>query len=193
MAAAGNSRTPLASLRGRPEKLRVALSDDSVTVVAVPNVKRWKARASAVVDSMPWVWLEPLGAKDEVVGPRVENQEPSAGDLEDLELDTGRHESVTAMLSLMLRAQDVALCRQAQAYNAMLENNQQLLQTVSGRLAASERHLSEMFEQMMAMRRQLVAGVEEGSSDEAMAVEILKLAAKSQPQVRADNGQKKGK
>jgi flagellar hook-basal body complex protein FliE len=172
--------TACAALKGdRPEFLRVYLDDDSVANVAVPKVKRWKPRVAAIVDSMPWRSIEPLDAKGNVLGARQDNSELGAAtELENLdELPEGIHTDVMGLLQLMLKAQDVALVRQKQAYDSVLDNNQKLLAVISDRLKSMEKSAHDNFQMMMELRNKLVSADGEGEGgDTALLVEALKMA-----------------
>ena len=177
----------LKQLKGeRPEFLRVFQDDNSVAQVATPNVKRWKPRTASILDSMPWRSFEPLDSKGNVIGPRQDNADTfeddgGATDLEDLEqLSLPSHASIAALLALMLKAQDVALVRQKQAYDSVLENNQKLLTTITTRLQSMEQSAHDNFKMMSDLRHKLTSGGDDEGGDGQLMAEVLKLAQAQQ-------------
>lgn len=173
--ATSTAAAALASVKGKPAFIRVILDDGEVQKIAVPNVKRWKARTSQIIDSTPWRSIEPLDAKDNLVGPRLDNTDQPSGaatDMEDLEIDPNHHTSVASLLSLMLRAQDMALVRQSQAYGVVLDNNQKLLTVISARLESMEKHAHHNFQIISQLHNQVN---ESSDSDDDMVSDIMAM------------------
>lgn len=159
-----------------PKFIRVKESDSEVLAqVAVPEVKRWKGRIAKILDGLPWAWIEPLDKAGNIVGPRVDNSELNKGkatELEDLELEIGNKNSdselakLHGLLALILKAQDVALVRQSEAYSVVLDNNQALLKTISDRLSSMERHAHQNFEVITALHNRLNLETMKGDDDD---------------------------
>jgi len=165
----------------RPEFLRVVREDESAVQVKVPEVTRWKKRTALLLDSMPWLYFEPLDKAGHVVGPRVDNEdarsEDEATDLEDLELLTpGSHTSLVALTKLILQAQEVALVRQKQAYDSVLENNTRLLTVIANRLEVMEKRAHNDLETILRLRNEAMGGGGDGESEILGAVAAQLLA-----------------
>jgi len=163
---ANSTSAALSALRNKPAPkfLRVKQSDsDDIAQVTVPDVTRWKLRITKILDGLPWEWLEPLDAKGNIVGPRVENTDLSkaATELEEFEEPEtsgkmgGELAGLGGLLSMLLKAQDVALVRQSQAYAVVLDNNQALLKTITDRLSSMEKHAHQSFEVITALHNRL--------------------------------------
>lgn len=155
---------------GRPEYLRVVRDDESSVQLKVPEVTRWKKRTAKLLDSMPWRYFEPLDKAGNVVGPRVDNEEArdhdEATDLEDLELLTpGSHTSLVALTKLILQAQEVALVRQKQAYDSVLENNTRLLTVIASRLEVMEKRAHNDLETILRLRNEALGGGSDGENE----------------------------
>lgn len=174
MDAAAAAAAAVSSLRTRPTSLRVTLASGDVRTVAVPEVKRWKQRVADVLASLSWISFESLDAKGQLLAAPCENQgAEQAGDLEDLVDASATTAQVGGLLSLMLKGQDVALSRQARAYESVLANNAKLLEVISARLMAMEKqrhddmvHLAELY--------QRVGQAGDSGGDDAMALELVK-------------------
>jgi hypothetical protein len=147
----------------KPKFIRVKEADsENLGQISVPDIKRWKGKIIAILDGMEWDWIEPLDSHGNIIGPRVDNLDMgSASELEDLDMpppgaaDASSLAALQGMLSLMLKAQDVALSRQSQAYSVVLDNNQKLLATVATRLESMEVHAAKNWEQMNALHNRL--------------------------------------
>ena len=175
---ATSTSAALSALKNRPAPkfLRVKESDsDSIANIAVPEVNRWKSRVGKILDGLPWSWLEPLDSKGNIIGPRVDNTDlgkTAAGELEDLELEVadskGNSElaKLHGLASLILKAQDVALVRQSQAYSVVLDNNQALLKTITERLSSMEKHAHQSFEVITALHNRLNMETLKSSDDD---------------------------
>jgi len=200
---ATNAGAALAALRTTPTPkfLRVKEFDsEQLAQIAVPEVKRWKGRVAKILDSMSWQWIEPLDAKGNIVGTRVDNPEAGrAGDLEDFDEvppSEGNAQGLAALqglASLMLKAQDVALVRQRQAYSDVLDNNQKLLAVISDRLGKMEKHAQNSFEVITALHNRLnmetLTG-EDGDDTDDMVAKVLGnvLTAKIAPSTGTPEG-----
>lgn len=154
----------------RPGFIRFKEWESETTAqVAVPNVRRWKGKVKKILEGLPWEWIEPLDQKGNIMGPRIDNESnQAAGELEDLEAEkSAKGTSELALLqgltTLMLKAQDVALSRQAQAYSEVLKNNQALLKTVTDRASAMERHAMSSFEVITSLHNRLNLEIHENS------------------------------
>lgn len=164
---ANSTTTALSAVANRPAPkfLRVKEADsENISNIAVPEVNRWKSKVGKILDGLPWSWLEPLDAKANIMGPRVDNidlSKSAAGELEDLDLEIADKQSTSelgklhGLLALLLKAQDVALVRQSQAYSVVLDNNQALLKTITDRLSSMEKHAHQSFEVITALHNRL--------------------------------------
>ena len=167
----------------RPGFIRFKEWDSETTAqVAVPNVKRWKGKVKKILEGLPWEWIEPLDPKGNIMGPRIDNESnQAAGELEDLELreSSAKGNSELALLqgltTLMLKAQDVALSRQAQAYSEVLKNNQALLKTVTDRASAMERHAMSSFEVITSLHNRLNLEIHENQGEDGPPDPLEKL------------------
>ena len=195
MVATSSTGVALAALKNKPAPkfLRVKEADsENIANVAVPEVNRWKGRVAKILDALPWAWLEPLDSKGNIIGPRVDNTDLSKGaatDLEDLDLEVADAKATSelgklhGLVALFLKAQDVALVRQSQAYSVVLDNNQALLKTISDRLASMEKHAHQNFEVITALHNRLnletMKGDEDGDGLDSVLKEVLGEVAKS--------------
>lgn len=164
---ATSTSAALSALKNRPAPkfLRVKESDsDNIANIAVPEVNRWKSRIGKILDGLPWAWLEPLDGKSNIIGPRVDNIDlgkSAAAELEDLEIEAADKQSSSelgklhGLLALLLKAQDVALVRQSQAYSVVLDNNQALLKTITDRLSSMEKHAQQSFDVITSLHNRL--------------------------------------
>ena len=166
----------------RPGFIRFKEWDSETTAqVAVPNVKRWKGKVKKILEGLPWEWIEPLDPKGNIMGPRIDNESnQAAGELEDLESPSSPNgASELALLhgltTLMLKAQDVALSRQAQAYSEVLKNNQALLKTVTDRASAMERHAMSSFEVITSLHNRLNLEIHENQGEDGPPDPLEKL------------------
>lgn len=170
MAATSNARVCLNAIKGKPHSLRVTMREGEIRKLIVPDVKRWKTRVAATLDSMTWKSIEPIDAKENIVGPTVENAEADmAGEVEDLEVEDvgGVTTQLAGLLKILLHGQEMALKRQAQAYESVLGNNEKLLMVITNRLQAMEKHASGQFAEIAKLHR-LTAGSEDDSDSEIL-------------------------
>jgi hypothetical protein len=207
-----NTSAAIAGLKSTPAPkfLRVKEYDtESIAKIAVPDVKRWKSRVAKILDSIRWEWVEPLDAKDNILGPRIDNPElHKAGELEEFEEPemTGKVSSELAafqgLMSLFLKGQDMALVRQRQAYADVLDNNQQLLKIISERQQKAEQHAQQSFEVITALHNRLnletMNNGEDGDDLDSMAKDVLgsvlkaKLIGDGRPQTSGVAGSSTG-
>lgn len=183
-------------IRGeRPAVIRVFLDEGEVANVGVPSVKRWKARTASTLSTLPWHSFEPLNAKGELIGGRIDNPGLAHGgatELEELDLEAPSGPgmgAIVGLLQLMLKAQDTALVRQKQAYDSVLVNNQKLLEVMSARLSGMETQAHENLQLIREL--QLSAG--SGDADDAATVEAMRLvsmAMANQKNSQGPNGTK---
>lgn len=131
-----NSQGPIDQLRKlQPQSLLVHLADGRDMSVAIPARKKKWAQVGATLEKLRWFQLEALDGKGQVLD--VIDNEDGASELEDLEFDGAAGEQAK-FLQLMLKAQDVALGRQASLIDTMLKNNLELSKTLMARLNALE-------------------------------------------------------
>lgn len=118
----------------RPAKLRVYTRDDEQPkAVAIPgNRKRWE-RLGALLEGLDWHRIEALDARGNIVGV-VANDEPEVAAAE--AVDTTEAEVVAPLLSLMLKAQQMALQQQAAVLKPLIEGNAKLVGVMTDALGA---------------------------------------------------------
>lgn len=178
--ATGTAAAALTQVKGKPNFLQVIQDDDAIAQIEVPDVKRWKARVAKILDTLPWRSITPLDAKGGIVGPRVDNQEAESSTyydenpLEDLAMPSEMR-GFEAILGLFLKAQDVALVRQKQAYDSVLDNNQQLLKVISNRLESMEKHADRQFQTTAELHNRLNAASDDGDSDSALVASVAQM------------------
>jgi len=193
---ATTAASAVASLKGEPapKTLRVYLVNGKLASIAI-NTRRWKTKTARILASMDWEAIEPLDLNENLIGARVENNDTGkATELEDLnELTLEDAKGATNMLTLlhgltklMLKAQAVALEHQEKAYSSVLDNNQKLVQVISGRLTQMENHAQQSFDTVTALHNRLALEIHNNSGDDdpsdelaAFAKEILKGVATS--------------
>jgi hypothetical protein len=154
---------------GQPKKLRVYDVDDTMRDVAIANHRRKWSAAAATLASYAWTRIELLDGKNAVVGVIERGTTPATG-IEDLATSPGGRAAevnaqVAGLLSLMLKAQDVALDRQQRMMSAVLDQQASLLRIVATRLTDAERARSE---DMRAIR-ELTLAVADAEADAAEA------------------------
>jgi len=187
---ASTAASAVASLKAEPtpKTLRVYLVNGKLQSIAIDTKRRWKTKVARILASMDWEAIEPLDLNENLIGPRIENKETGkATELEDLnELDPQDSKGVTSVLTLchgftklMLKAQDVALDRQAKAYNSVLDNNQKLVSVISGRLLQAEQHAQESFATVTALHNRLNLEIHNQGGDDSDASDELADFAQS--------------
>jgi len=187
---ATTAASAIASLKNEPSPhtIRVYLVNGKLASIANTTKKRWKTKIARILASMDWEAIEPLDLNENLIGPRVENKDTGkATELEDLnELSAADAKGVTSVLSLchgftklMLKAQDVALDRQARAYNSVLDNNQKLVSVISGRLLQAEQHAQESFATVTALHNRLNLEIHNQGGDDGDASDELADFAQS--------------
>jgi hypothetical protein len=122
--------------------LNVELLDGNVRIVAVPTVRRrWARLRASVANIGEWKQIECLDKKGAIIT-IIANENASASD-DDLDVDVGDGDdtarALTPLLSLMLKAQDVALKRNHDLLKAVFDSQGRLLELVSNRLANMEK------------------------------------------------------
>ncbi len=190
---ASTAASAVASLKSEPapKTLRVYLVSGKLSSIAI-NTRRWKTKTARILASMDWEAIEPLDLNENLIGARVENKETGKAteleDLNDMALEAGDAKSATNMMTLlhgltklMLKAQAVALEHQEKAYSSVLDNNQKLVQVISGRLTQMENHAQQSFDTVTALHNRLAMEIHNNAGDEdagddldAFAKEIVK-------------------
>jgi len=163
--------------RCKPVALRALLADNTSRELAPPGGKRknWK-RMVETLDRMPWVQAELLDTTGRVVDV-VDNDEP-AGELEDLAgvAQTGQ---VANLLNLMLRAQDMALKRNAEQNSQLATTVLKLADVLMRRLDSLERGYAANLKVAQQFVRQMGDEDEELLSDGPVGALMPLLAAKA--------------
>lgn len=131
--------------RWRAQAARVFLADGRNETVPVPSRRnKWK-QVQMALESLPWVRLEGLDSKGGILGV-IENDEPATG-LEDLaDIPSAKVGEVSALLGLMLRAQDVALGHNTGIVTKTMDLNNRLADVLMSRLTAMERKYQELLD-----------------------------------------------
>jgi len=162
----------------RPDRVRAYDRDGDARDIAVSkgSRKKWHG-VQAVLADLSWVRLELLDPKGALVG--VIDRPDDAGDLEDLQPDR-EVAKTSGLLTLMLRAQEVALNAQHRGIAKALDTNTELLKLVATRLEVMERQAVQHLERQQDLARELAdqmldaaasaaaGGDEEGQSGRAI-------------------------
>lgn len=162
------------------KSLRAEFAGGNVQDIAVPNVRqKWK-RLRALLRNLgdDWLRIEGFDAKGALL---VVIDNPDASPLEDIS-DFGPDTTagkLDPLLSLMLKAQDVALSRSERMTKNLLDSHAKLLELVSRRLVASERALAEQLqrntEYAEMVQELIIAASREGDGDSELDGLIVKL------------------
>jgi len=204
MDATAIAASAIASLKNEPapHTIRVTLVNGKLASIANTTKKRWKTKIARILASMDWEAIEPLDLNENLIGPRVENKDTGKAteleDLNDMALDAKEAGNMMTLLhgltKLMLKAQAVALEHQEKAYSSVLDNNQKLVQVISGRLTQMEQHAQQSFDTVTALHNRLALEIHNNTGDEdasdelaSFAQEILKgvMSAKMNGQAKA--------
>lgn len=107
--------------------------------ITVPDIHNRHVKAMEALDTIPWETVDLLDKKGNLLKRHKRNADDRmpAGDLEELAMGPKLAE-FSGLLSLMLKAQDVALSRQSQGQHELLHAHVNLLDRVSQRLETAE-------------------------------------------------------
>jgi len=133
---------------------------DEKVIINVPEVKQRHARVMSALREVPWIRVDLLDKKGGLLHRHHrcadDRDNVSGGELEDLGNGTGgtlRGAELATMLGLMLKAQEVALIRQQQGVQQLLDAQNRLMDSMMRRQdAQDQRH-----EQAMQMNHALSA------------------------------------
>jgi hypothetical protein len=148
-------------------KLLVYTADaDEPMEAAVPNVRNRWSRVQEVLDEVQWTKVEALDKKNAVllVHNRGTADERPANELEDLATGAGESGRVSSLLQVavhwVLRAQDGALSRQAEAMSTVMDAQNRLVESTMRRFEQMDRQYNEMLRVNHAMHGERFAEVE---------------------------------
>ena len=116
----------------RPSSLRVILTDGSEKEVAIPGKRKKWSQVAKVLESYSWLRCECLDPKGRALD-IVENE-----DLEEFEEEGSTARDLKPLLALMLKAQDIALRRNAEQSKQVIEMNLKLAEVLMKRLTSLE-------------------------------------------------------
>lgn len=122
--------------RLRPAKLRVYVQDEKEPkAVAIPaNRKKWE-RLGATLEGLEWIRIEALDARGNISGVVArEDDAPDAVVGDSVEITEA--EALAPMVSLMLRAQQVALQQQSVLIKPLIDGMAKLVQVQTDALGA---------------------------------------------------------
>lgn len=122
--------------RLRPAKLRVYVrGSDEPKAVAIPaNRKRWE-RLGATLEGLDWTTIEALDNRGNITGV-VAREDDAAGAPVGDEVEITEAEALAPMMSLMLRAQQVALQQQGVLLKPLIDGMAKLVQVQTEALGA---------------------------------------------------------
>ena len=176
MDATAIAASAIASLKNEPapHTIRVTLVNGKLASIANTTKKRWKTKIARILASMDWETIEPLDLNENLIGPRVENKDTGKAteleDLAELEMDPKAAGNMMTLLhgltKLMLKAQAVALEHQEKAYSSVLDNNQKLVQVISGRLTQMENHAQQSFDTVTALHNRLALEIHNNAGED---------------------------
>lgn len=176
MDATTTAASAIASLKNEPSPhtIRVYLVNGKLASIANTTKKRWKTKIARILASMDWEAIEPLDLNENLIGPRVENKDTGKAteleDLSEMEMDPKSAGNMMTLLhgltKLMLKAQSVALEHQERAYTSVLDNNQKLVQVISGRLTQMENHAQQSFDTVTALHNRLALEIHNNSGED---------------------------
>lgn len=120
--------------RLRPAKLRVFCRDsDEAKAVAIPATRKKWERLGATLDGLEWTRIEALDARGNITGIVArEDDEPAEPEL----VEMNEAEQLAPMMSLMLRAQQVALQQQGVLLKPLIDGMAKLVQVQTEALGA---------------------------------------------------------
>lgn len=119
--------------RLRPAKLRVFCRDsDEAKAVAIPATRKKWERLGALLDGLEWTRIEALDARGNITG--VVARDEDEPEPEQVELNEA--EQVAPMVSLMLKAQQVALQQQSVLLKPLIDGMAKLVQVQTEALGA---------------------------------------------------------
>jgi alkylhydroperoxidase/carboxymuconolactone decarboxylase family protein YurZ len=153
--------------------------EDKPMEVAIPDVRKKWSRVKEVLDDIAWTKVELLDKKGALimVHARTALDEKPAGDMEDLigSNAAGDASKIAALMqvavTMVLRAQDGALGRQAEMMETVLSANMRLVDSTMRRFEQMDNQYQEMIRLNHAMHGKRFAEVEEmiRAAKEAMA------------------------
>lgn len=121
--------------RLRPAKLRVYVRDsDEPKAVAIPaNRKKWE-RLGTTLEGLDWHRIEALDARGNITGVVAREDDAPTSSVGDVEITEA--EALAPMVSLMLRAQQVALEQQSVLIKPLIDGMAKLVQVQTDALGA---------------------------------------------------------
>lgn len=121
--------------RLRPAKLRVYVRDaDEPKAVAIPaNRKKWE-RLGTTLEGLDWVRIEALDARGNITGVVAREDDAPEAAMDTVEISEA--EALAPMVSLMLRAQQMALQQQSILIKPLIDGMAKLVQVQTDALGA---------------------------------------------------------
>jgi len=153
--------------RLKPVALRVELHDGSVREVAIGGRRNKWSNCMATLSQLPWVQAEALDPKSRLIGVVV-NDQAEAED-EDIFEDSPVTGDLKALLSLMLKGQDVALRRNADQTKQLTDTVLKLADVLMTRLVSLERS----YMNNLKLVQQFAAQGGAGSGEDLMSTEAI--------------------
>ena len=122
--------------RLRPAKLRVYVRDsDEAKAVAIPaNRKKWE-RLGTTLEGLDWVRIEALDTRGNITGVVAREDDAAEATVGD-NVEITEAEALAPMLSLMLRAQQMALQQQSVLIKPLIDGMAKLVQVQTDALGA---------------------------------------------------------
>ena len=122
--------------RLRPAKLRVYVRDsDEPKAVAIPaNRKKWE-RLGTTLEGLDWLKIEALDNRGNITGVVAREDDAAAAAVDDT-VEITEAEALAPMLSLMLRAQQMALQQQSVLIKPLIDGMAKLVQVQTDALGA---------------------------------------------------------
>jgi hypothetical protein len=155
-------------------------NDEKVTI-NVPDVRQRHARVLVALKEVAWIRCDLLDKKGGLLHRHnrcADDLDQPAGELEEIRSSSRTNAEMQGMLSIMLRAQEVALIRHQQGIQQILDANNRLLDSTLKRLEMQEAQL----QQAMQMNHAL--------SGDLVNAQLQQLQLISGPEVDDDGNQK---
>lgn len=159
----------------------------------VPKTRNKWQKLARVLDQYDWHTVEAFDAKGDLL--TTITDEPDDDDERDD--DAGYLRAVTAVNRLMLHSQDVALKRQAEGQQQLLESSVKLLEVLTQRVVALEKATQQQLETIRKLMMEAAGEGDSQSMAESMMAMVLPGLVRGQlgaavANASNPNGQKKG-
>jgi len=175
ISSAGDAVARLKLRKDSPECIRVRCQDGSQKDVAIPpknRRRRWE-QVTAAVEALSWARMEVLDSKGRVLA-IMDNDELGSEEMEDLTpAMSTRGSEVASMVSLMIKAQSVALKHQQDGLRTVLTAQTDMLKMLTSRLMEAEEArredmsaITDLMEELGEVRGALAGAKAKGPDDE---------------------------